>query len=153
MSAADVWKCVKIYRTATSSEIYTAYGYSEGLITRTLEDYDGKDAYHGHTSGKPGDAENPSATTNLNLAIAFLRKHAPKREDQPQSTRKKQNTALKNANIRKADALIEQINAADNLGALCSRLNIAEPNWKNMREVWQAYRTKYYAKNGVFPKN
>lgn len=149
MSAESVWKCIVIYRNATSEEISKSYWHKGALIVTTLAKYANKSAYHGHTSGKPGDATSSAADANLDKAITFLRNNVP--AQQPMSTKNTGDKSKKGASQQSTATLIDIVNSEDNLGNLVRKLDTKDSKWRKNRLVWNSYATKYRVKKGKEP--
>jgi hypothetical protein len=137
MSAQTVWRCIKIYRTGSFYSLLSAFSYSDGAAIAKLEDYAGKDVYHGHGTGGPGDKEAPNATTNLNNAIAFLRANVP---EDTGSGKKGPNLALKRINEKRLETMYAIIND-ENLELLAKKNLLAEidPNWTGDKKLAKEY--------------
>jgi hypothetical protein len=149
MSEQDVWACIQIYRTDSAKDILKKYGSQEKVL-QTLSNYRGKDEYHGHASGKPGDAESPSATQNLNAAIKYLELMAPALNQSISAASKGPNKVLKAQNESKTRILLKIISDTDNLNDMVSQLNLADPKWQDNRQVLDAYTSKRAAKKAKF---
>lgn len=149
MSEQDVWACIQIYRTDSAKNILKQYG-SQQKILQTLSKYRGKDEYHGHASGKPGDAESPGATQNLNAAIKYLELMAPALNQSVTSASKGPNKVLKAQNESKTKILLKIISDTDNLNDIVSQLNLVDPKWQDNRQAVDAYNSKRAAKKAKF---
>lgn len=150
MSAADVWASLRQYKNPQAATLLVAYGDATKIIAM-LEHYPGKDKYHGHGT-KPGGGDAAiaaAAETNQKAALAYLNQHKPAT---PPEVKKKSADPVKKANSQAATATLTKIIADnDNLGTIRDRLDDADPNWKNRREVWNAYSLKYKEKKGTNP--
>jgi len=153
MSAQTVWRCIKIYRTQSYYRIWKAYGYRDWAAVQALEGYSGKDEYHGHGSGKPGDAEAPNATANLNSAIDFLANNVP--DDVGSGGKGSVNNALKRANLAVLEAMTQIINDEKvNFGQKREILGLLMPTWEDNKKIKQefdrvqaAYKASFKAKS------
>ncbi len=150
MGAADVWASLKQYKTQQAAALLVAYGDATKIIA-TLAGYPGKDKYHGHGT-KPGGGDAAiaaAAETNQKAALTYLNQHKPAT---PPQDKKKSADPVKKANSQAATATLTKIIADnDNLATIRDRLTEEDPNWKNRREVWNAYRLKYKEKKGTEP--
>jgi hypothetical protein len=148
MSAQDVWNCLQKYTPHQAKRLERRYGNGNAVIAQ-LESYPGKDKYHGHCKGQPGDASNPGAETNRAAALKFLSKNAP---TNPSETKQKgPDKALKKASEEATDLLIEIINTENNFADLAAALDAEAKGWRDNRIVWNAYSIKYKAKKGKDP--
>ena len=78
----NVWNCICLYRVSTASEIVKLYGNDHSNIVGKLNNsYSDVKKYHGHGSGSSDSGTNPSADTNLNSAIKFLKDAAPSKDE------------------------------------------------------------------------
>jgi hypothetical protein len=149
MSAQTVWSCIKSYESGWVS-IFTAYGYDEDLIVKTLsQKYDKLTEYHGHESGKAGDGVNLGASENRASAIECLRSNKP--TEFVVKAKKSVNNELKNKNIKKTENMVAMINNEENLGILVQTLNGYDAQWRTDKSAWSAYSVKYRAKKGKDP--
>ena len=133
--------CITIYRVDSSKKISKLFNYDAQAIIVALKKYVAKDQYHGHASGKPGGKEAPLATKNLDAAIAFLEKHAPKGSATP-SQRKGPNAAKKRQSQANTAALKLIIQEGNDLGKIERELTEADPDWKGIRSVLDSYNLK-----------
>jgi hypothetical protein len=147
MSAENVWECIKTYRTSDSKTIDRKFGGDKAVIT-ALATYGGKNDYHGHQSGHPGEGTSADADANLDKAIAFLN-HA-KVPEKPE--KKGPDPEKKAASIKSSAQLIAIIKKESNLGTLREKLDEENPKWKDIKDVWNEFDVKYFEKKKVHPK-
>ena len=143
MSAQNVWDCICAYNRSTAKEIEKLYDNKLAEILATLNRRTGaiNDAYYGHVSGTDGDNENPAGATNRAIAVAYLRKFAPERDSEGKKA-PKFDSEKKAASIKKTADLVKIISENDNLGTAQKLLDAANPEWRDIKNVKQAYEGK-----------
>jgi hypothetical protein len=138
--AQSVWDCIQAYNSDAAKRLLKRYHHSSAAIVLQLQSYPGRNKYHGHCSGEEGEGTNKGADDNRRAAIAYLDEHAPTQEEN--KTGKGPNTSLKKASLKKSQDLIAIIKNNDNLGTIQTLLDTANPNWREIRLVKQAYEWK-----------
>lgn len=153
MPHRNVWACMYTYNRATANQLSRKYGETE--ILRVLQSYPAKSQHHGHRSGGRGDGENSAATTNRAAAVAYINAHARPLAAVEAKRETKQGGGGRNARQRNQaqnDRLLELIRTVNHLGNLQTQLDAAEPGWRSIRVVKQAYEAKKMSRQVRFPK-
>ena len=153
MSAQNVWTCLQHYRRDSAKQIERLYDNHLPAIIAVLEKYGDKNKYVGHASqiNKTDAKENSSLSSDLDKAFTYLKNNAPAKGAGKDEKKSGPDMEKKAASLKKADDLKRIVSATSDLGKMRDLLDEANPKWRDMNDVWDAYRLKYRDKKGSDP--
>jgi hypothetical protein len=145
----NVWNCICRYNSDAASQLIRS-GYTPRTAIAVLAGYKGKSRYHGHKSGRAGDAEHQGAAALRLAAIQFLVDNVGRLQGLALPASRGKDAQKEKENRDHIEELMDVINTEDNIGKMQTTLSNMDPDWRTLRGLEDAVNRRKEAKKQKF---